>query len=82
VVELLVLVLFLVSLGSINKVWLSFWGLLLLVGVVGAGIVWPLRLHASPARAARLVLLGGFLLRVATMLASEGIERYHMAAGT
>ncbi len=82
VVELLVLALFIVSLGAINRVWLSFWGLLLLVGVVGAGILAPLRLHAQPARAARLVLLGGFLLRVATILASEGIERYHMVAGT
>src|SRR5206468_10629981 len=34
-VELLVLALFLVSLGAINRVWLSFWGLLLRVGVVG-----------------------------------------------
>src|SRR3989441_3557291 len=37
VVELLVLVLFIVSLGSVNRVWVSFWGLLL-VGVVGFGI--------------------------------------------
>jgi len=27
------------------------------------------------------VLLGGFLLRVATMLASEGIDRYRVAGG-
>jgi protein NrfD len=92
VVELLILVLFLVSLGSINRVWLSFWGLLLFVGVVGLGIIVPLGLHVSPrsfgglgarplASAAKLVLLGGFLLRLATMLASEGIERYRVAAG-
>jgi formate-dependent nitrite reductase membrane component NrfD len=82
VVELLVLVLFLVSLGAINRVWLSFWGLVLVVGVVWFGILTPLRMHARPAQAARLVLLGGFLLRVATILASEGIEQYHMTAGT
>ncbi len=72
---------FLISLGSVNRVWVSFWGLLLLVGVIGAGIVAPLRLHANPARAARLVLLGGFLLRITVLLASEGIERYRVAAG-
>jgi len=84
VVELLVLILFIASLGSVNRVWLGFWGLLLLVGVVGFGILAPLRLHAKRqplAGAARLVLLGGFLLRLATMLASEGIDRYRVAAG-
>src|SRR5712692_6369971 len=94
VVELLVLVLFLTSLGSINRVWVSVWGLLLLVGVVGLGILMPLGLHVKPAsfgsglaarpivNAAKLVLLGGFLLRLATMLASEGIDRYRVAAGS
>ncbi|HEX9283793.1 MAG TPA: hypothetical protein VF882_08390, partial [Gemmatimonadales bacterium] len=88
----LVLVLFLGSLGSLNRVWLSLWGLLLFVGVIGAGILVPLGLHLKPAsfgslaarpvvNAAKLVLLGGFLLRLATMLASEGIERYRVAAG-
>src|SRR5205823_3317864 len=84
VVELLILVAFLVSLGSVNRVWVSFWGLLLLVGVVGLGILAPLRLHAKRrpvADAAWLVLVGGFLLRLATMLASEGIDRYRVAAG-
>src|SRR6266545_3417767 len=92
VVELLVLVLFLGSLGSLNRVWLSLWGLLLFVGVIVAGILVPLGLHLKPAsfgslaarpvvNAAKLVLLGGFLLRLATMLASEGIERYRVAAG-
>ena len=83
VVELLVLVLFVASLGAVNRVWLSFWGLVLLVGV-GFGILAPLRMHAqrrSLAGAARLVLLGGFLLRLATIFASEGIERYRVAAG-
>src|SRR5213078_2404450 len=70
VVELLVLAAFIWSLGPINRVWVSFWGLLLLVGVVGFGILAPLRMHAKPAQAAKLVLLGGFLLRLATMLAS------------
>ncbi|HYS59707.1 MAG TPA: NrfD/PsrC family molybdoenzyme membrane anchor subunit, partial [Gemmatimonadales bacterium] len=81
VVELLVLAAFIWSLGPINRVWVSFWGLLLLVGVVGFGILAPLQMHAKPAQAAKLVLLGGFLLRLATMLASEGIDRYRMTAG-
>ena len=91
-VELLVLVVFLVSLGSVNRVWVSVWGLLLLVGVVGFGILVPLGLHLKPARfgslatrpvvnAAKLVLLGGFLLRLATILASEGIDRYRVPVG-
>ena len=84
VVELLVLVLFVASLGSLNKVWVSFWGLILLVGVVAFGILAPLWLHLQRrpvASAARLVLLGGFLLRLATIFASEGIERYRVTAG-
>jgi formate-dependent nitrite reductase membrane component NrfD len=81
VVELLVLVAFVASLWSIRGVWLSFWGFLLLVGVVGFGILAPLRMHGRPAQAAKLVLLGGFLLRVATILASEGIEHYRVAGG-
>jgi len=84
VVELLVLVLFLASLGSVNRVWIGLWGLVLLVGVVGLGILAPLRLHIQRrpvASAARLVLLGGFLLRLATIFASEGVDRYRVAAG-
>jgi formate-dependent nitrite reductase membrane component NrfD len=81
VVELLVLLVFLGSLGSVNRVWLGFWGLVLLVGVIGFGILAPLRMQARPAQAAKLVLLGGFLLRLATMLASEGIDRYRVAVG-
>src|SRR5438105_3413683 len=70
--------------GAVNKVWVSFWGLILLVGVVALGILAPLWLHLQRrpvARAARLVLLGGFLLRLATIFASEGIEHYRVTAG-
>lgn len=80
--ELLVLIAFLLSLGSVAQVFLGWWGLLLLVGVIGAGIVvplilerkhrgGPLRLHV---RGALLVLLGGFLLRVVVLLSSEQIN--------
>jgi formate-dependent nitrite reductase membrane component NrfD len=92
VVEFVILVAFVASLGQVARVWLGFWGALLLLGVVGAGILVPLGLHVMPARfgglaaqpavhAARLVLLGGFLLRVVTIMASEGIELQTATAG-
>src|SRR5438552_16532632 len=52
VVELRILILFIAWHLPIRHVWLSFWGLLLLVGVVWAGILWPLTLHRRPAAAA------------------------------
>jgi formate-dependent nitrite reductase membrane component NrfD len=80
--ELLVLIVFLVSLGSVARVFLSWWGALLLVGVVGAGILIPLllgrghRIHATRhlVGSASLVLLGGFLLRVVVLLSSNQIH--------
>jgi protein NrfD len=81
VLELLVLIAFLISLGSVARVFLSVWGVLLLVGVVGIGIFWPLLLGRGRAhgprelvRSASLVLLGGFLLRVVVLLSSERIH--------
>jgi protein NrfD len=81
VLELLVLSVFLVSLGSVARVFLSWWGALLVV-VVGAGILIPLllawghRVHAPRhlVRNASLVLLGGFLLRVVMLLSSNQIH--------
>lgn len=81
VLELAVLVLLVLSLGSIATVWLSMWGGLLLVGVVLVGIVAPLVLHwrsrASPVHnpviASVLVLIGGFILRLVLILSSEAI---------
>jgi formate-dependent nitrite reductase membrane component NrfD len=80
--ELLVLVVFLVSLGSVARVFLSWWGLALLLGVVGIGILLPLLLERkqlthSPrelVRGASLVLFGGFLLRVVVLLSSSEIH--------
>jgi formate-dependent nitrite reductase membrane component NrfD len=82
VLELLVLILFLVSLGSVARVFLSWWGLVLLLGVIGIGILAPLllerRIGRHPpshlARSALLVLLGGFLLRVVVLFSSNGIH--------
>jgi len=79
--ELLVLIAFLISLGSVARVYLSWWGVLLLVGVVGLGILLPLRderraTHTSRqvARTASMVLMGGFLLRMIVLLSSEQIH--------
>src|SRR3954447_15589991 len=41
VLELLVLIAFLISLGSVVRVYISWWGALLLVGVIGGGIILP-----------------------------------------
>jgi formate-dependent nitrite reductase membrane component NrfD len=79
VLELIVLAAFLASLGAVFRVWLSWWGVLLLVGVVVVGLLAPLLLEWRPrARlgaplAAGLVLIGGFLLRVVIVLTSEGL---------
>ena len=81
VLELLVLIAFLISLGSVARVYLSWWGVLLLLGVVGAGIVAPWLSERGSShqprvlvRSAALVLLGGFLLRMVVLWSSEQIH--------
>jgi protein NrfD len=82
VLELITLVVFLITLGAAIRVFLSIWGVVLLLGVIGLGIVLPLatgmgwvrRWTASPATAAGMVLIGGFLLRVVTLLSSEQVR--------
>ncbi|MBX6363844.1 MAG: polysulfide reductase NrfD [Gemmatimonadetes bacterium] len=88
--ELIALVVFLVSLDrNVAAAWLGWWGLLLLVLVVGLGILVPLALHFRPAwfreawarrrivAGAVLVLVGGFFLRVVVLLASASIGVPH-----
>jgi formate-dependent nitrite reductase membrane component NrfD len=80
VLELLVLVALLVSLGPVLIAWLNAWGVLLLL-VVALGLVWPLVLSSRAprsgqlnlARAAPLVLLGSFLLRLVIVFSSQAI---------
>jgi protein NrfD len=82
ILELVVLIVFLISLGSVARVFLDWWGLLLLVGVVGVGLLAPLYLHPKQGaetldaclRIAVLVLVGGFLLRVTVLLSSNEIH--------
>jgi formate-dependent nitrite reductase membrane component NrfD len=87
IVELVILIVFIASVWPLRQVWISFWGLLLLVGVLGAGILWPLRLHFKPSaeaafrNRAMMVLLGGFLLRVVVVLASNSIGVHAVASG-
>jgi protein NrfD len=79
VLELITIIALVVSLGSLARLWLSTWGALLVLGVVGLGIVVPLVLHwrhhapygFGPAAGAVLVLIGGFLLRVVIIMSSE-----------
>src|SRR5262249_24121039 len=79
--EVVVLVAFLASLGAVFRVWLSAWGLLLLVGVVVFWMLLPLALDRRPRMlgrlstpvAAVLVLVGGFLLRLVIVLSAQGV---------
>lgn len=79
--ELLVLLAFVASLGSVAKVFLGWWGALLVLGVLGAGIILPLFLEARQGhrtgtlvRAAALVLAGGLLLRIVVIFSSNQIH--------
>lgn len=84
VLELVVLVIFLISLGSAIRAFLNAWGVVLLLFVVGAGILLPLAVGFgrvtrwrewtfTPGTAAGLVLFGGLMLRIVTLLASEQV---------
>ena len=80
--ELLTLIIFIVSLGTVARVFLGWWGVLLVVGVVIAGILVPLaighgrllRVEKKLVAMASLVLVGGLLLRVVVLLSSEQIH--------
>ena len=81
VLELLVLIAVMVSLGPVLRAWLNGWGVLLVVGVVILGMIVPLMLSfrarrfgiANTTTAAILILIGGFLLRVVVVLSSESV---------
>jgi formate-dependent nitrite reductase membrane component NrfD len=80
VLEVLVLIAVMVSLGQVLRAWLNAWGVLLLA-VVMLGMVAPLVLSFRARRfgvvnttaAAILVLIGGFLLRVVVVLSAESM---------
>ncbi len=79
--ELIVLVAFLITLGPVFRAWFSVWGVVLLLGVVVLGLLVPILLswrrdrlgsHNYTASAA-LVLIGGFILRMAVVLGGEAV---------
>ncbi len=81
VLELVVLIAVMVSLGPVLRAWLNAWGVLLVFGVIILGMIAPLVLSfrarrsgiASTTTSAILVLIGGFLLRVVVVLSSESV---------
>lgn len=76
--EPIAIIALIVSLGSVARVWLSVWGLLLLLVVV-LGILAPLVMQwrsaggdmRPAATSALLVLIGGFVFRVVIVLSSD-----------
>lgn len=78
IAELIVIGLFLISLGAVAGAFLNEYGILLLLGVIGVGILMPLRMGREAthnvATASILVLFGGFVLRVVVLLGSEQVH--------
>jgi protein NrfD len=80
VLEFLVLVAVIVSLGAAARAWLSVWGVVLLAAVL-LGMVAPILLYRrtdwlgehTMTTAAVFVLAGGFLLRMAIVLSPDGV---------
>jgi formate-dependent nitrite reductase membrane component NrfD len=78
--EVLVLIALLVSLGPVLRAWLNAWGVLLLI-TIALGMIAPLVLsrrargldEANIRTAAALVLVGGFLLRVVIVFSAESV---------
>jgi formate-dependent nitrite reductase membrane component NrfD len=77
--ELVVLIAFLISLGPVFRAWFNIWGVVLLLGVVVLGMLVPLFLSwrrdwlggLNYTTTAALVLIGGFILRMAIVLGGE-----------
>jgi formate-dependent nitrite reductase membrane component NrfD len=76
--EVIAIAAFLISLGDAARALLNLWGVLLVLGVIVAGIVVPFVLQRRPSHSvvlpAVLVLVGGLLLRVVILLGSERIH--------
>ena len=79
--ELFVLIAVIVSLGPVARAWLNVWGLLLLFGVIGLGMLLPLALYWRTGKrsehnmtiSAALVLVGGFILRLVIVFSAQGV---------
>ena len=78
VLEFIVLIAVIVSLGPVARAWLNAWGLLLFIGVILIGMLIPLWLYWRGGRAdmttpAVLVLLGGFVLRWVIVFSAQAV---------
>ncbi len=81
VLELVVLIAVMISLGPAVRGWLNVWGVLLVVGVMVMGLIAPLLMvwrerrfaERNIAMSAALVLLGGLLLRMIVVFSSRSI---------
>jgi protein NrfD len=81
VLEFIVLIALMISLGPVFRAWLSAWGLLLFIGVIIVGMLLPLALSwreqwlgdRNMKTTAALILLGGFLLRLVIVFSAEGV---------
>ena len=81
ILEFLVLIAVVISLGPVARAWLNAWGLLLFLGVIVVGMLIPLALYwrrdwlgdRNMTTAAALVLVGGFILRMVIVFSAEGI---------
>ncbi len=79
--ELIVLIVLMISLGPVFRAWLSVWGVLLFLGVIVLGMLVPLALfwrrdllgERNLAGSALLVLLGGLLLRLIIVFSAQGV---------
>jgi formate-dependent nitrite reductase membrane component NrfD len=79
--EFLVLIAVMISLGPVFRAWLNAWGLLLFLGVIVVGMLFPLALYwrrdwlgnRNATTAAALVLLGGFILRLVIVFSAQGV---------
>ena len=81
VLELLVVIAVIISLGSVARAWLNAWGILLVI-TIALGVIAPLVLSWRRERRLQdwsvvtvtsLILLGGFLLRLVIIFSSEAI---------
>jgi protein NrfD len=81
ILEFLVLIAVMISLGPVFRAWLNAWGLLLFFGVIVVGMLIPLALYwrrdwlgdRNPLTAAALVLVGGFILRVVVVFSAQAV---------
>ena len=81
ILEFIVLIAVLISLGPVARAWLNAWGLLLFFGVIVIGMLVPFALSwrrdwlgdLNRATAAVLVILGGFILRLVIVFSAQGV---------